>query len=157
MVAPGETALCMALRFIFDGDKTTLFGCIFFAAGDEERNLGLAPLKPLCPWWTMYWLLEFDDWFCWSGLLNGTDTLGFRGGTPGNKGNTNFRLLLKNVNLNLNLNLSFISITYNFNFNINLMIYYILNYLDAGWFFIEDVDNWMRNGKVCKKLQLTQT
>ena len=52
MAAPGETALCMALRFIFDGDKTT-FGCIFFAAGDEERNLGLAPLKPLCPWWTM--------------------------------------------------------------------------------------------------------
>ena len=64
MAAPGETALCMALRFIFDGDKTTLFGCIFFAAGDEERNLGLAPLKPLCPWWTMYWLFEFEDWFC---------------------------------------------------------------------------------------------
>ena len=73
--------LCMALRFIFEGDKTIAFAeafgfwCIFFAAGDEERNLGLAPLKPLCPlWW--YWLLV------WSGLLNGTDTLGFRGGTP---------------------------------------------------------------------------
>ena len=47
--------LCMALRFILEGDNTTAFGCIFFAAGDEERNLGLAPLKPLCPWW--YWLL----------------------------------------------------------------------------------------------------